>query len=748
MVSIADALLPLEHKHLGILARCFAASPPSLRAADAAALIHTTFGEEVSIQDVEHIFANLQQTCPELLGGPPLELQGLLGESTLVSPAITACPLCCRALSLGPPRPAKAFCLHRGWIDVRYEVATCKPCNSEFSNVWHRRLEPGARCACVASPADAAFFQIVACPRKNSKAFIEVRTLWLLRAALLRCKAPFGGFVEMLADLHGAVADREHDSLRFEHHWLMFETLVLLFDNEDTALWRSDIWWPLDTRHEPSIFQQLLLQDVLPPLRALLRKLHFQEHVCDTCRSPVVTFDAKYGLTCRLCNHREGGVVRFESIQCNVMFGCQNPPMQSSLYCAQHDIGLQASGADGPQILRHRDDNGTRVYKIEGQSAWQPRAALPARAVARYEALLAERTERRKKRRGHAQDRASSTQAVADPEDGEAEFFDTDEPAMRLQPTEPNPCGINKADVQPRRKYGGLLISTLPCGRVCGATPLAHAESLTQVYALMSSLHELSPDRLRFVFYDNACALARYARHPGRAQRTQAAVALSQLTYVLDSFHVANHSACLDPNSSYHLPEVLRGQHPQLSGVNSQTAEQFFAWVDPFVRSVVGMTPAVFEVFLLLLTHVYNISICGSSSRPFKPRPRQRPQPPSIPRRAAPEDGAPAPEARPSSPPTSAPPPPTATLRRNPNGVGLWGAGKYHWQPDDASATRPPCKIVEFSTLSESRATSLDLVQFLPQIGYVLVTPDGKHELCKLCARAMTRAGFFCGRPA
>ena len=746
MASIAELLHPLQACHLGVLARCHALSSPALRASDASALLRASSGEDVSPAVIEAIFTNVLAACPELLGGDPVDLDGVLGSSTLVSPAVTACPTCAEQLVLGPARPAKAFCLHRGWMEIRFQTASCATCHASFSNVWQRPPGRAVGCVCVASPADATFFQILACPRSNSKAFIEVRTLWLLRAALLRCKAPFGGFVEMLADLHGAEADREHDCLRFEHHWLMFETLTLLFERHDLVALRSRLAWQLDTQHEQQTFQAFVRQEVLPAMRNMLRTMHFQEHRCDLCDVPVVTFDAKYGLTCKLCNHREGGLVRFENIACNVMFGCQNPPAQSSLYCLEHDIGHTRPDADGPRILRHRDVDGLRSYKLEGKTAWQPRASLPPHTVANYEAMLADRSDRRKKRRGHREAHSSSSRPdPADADDAEQEFYDTDEPTLRPQPDEVNPCGIDKADTQPRRRYGGLLVSTLPCGRVCGATPLAHAESLTQVYALLSCLHNMAPDRLRFVFYDNACALARYSRHAGRAHRTEAAVALSRLTYVLDSFHVANHSACTDPTNPYYLPEVLRANHSELHGVNSQTAEQFFAWVDPFVRSVVGMTPAVFEWFLLLLTHFYNTTICGSLARSAQTRRRVRRNRPSAP--VAGEDversgdEAPAAVARLSSAPAV---PPVITLRRNPHGVGLWGAGKYHWQQNNLDAARrPPCQIVDFATLSETRMTSVAAVEFVPQVGFVLLTPEGKHEVCKLCARALTRAGLL-----
>ena len=48
---------------------------------------------------------------------------------------------------------------------------------------------------------------------------------------------------------------------------------------------------------------------------------------------------------------------------------------------------------------------------------------------------------------------------------------------MNPQPDDVNPCGIDKAATLPRRKYGGLLVATLPCGRVCAVAWLQGFET-------------------------------------------------------------------------------------------------------------------------------------------------------------------------------------------------------------------------------------------------------------------------------
>lgn len=218
--------------------------------------------------------------------------------------------------------------------------------------------------------------------------------------------------------------------------------------------------------NKESVEFRATLTSVLPALRAAIHQQHYVQHRCELCQVSCVTLDAKYGLTCALCNHREGGVIQFPAVRCSVMFGCQNPPMQSSLYCCQHYTAqpLNAAIQHHPRrILRHRDHAGVRSYKVDGSSAWLSAADVGAQAVQDYERFLAEQKDRRKRRRNAAVQSMPLDALVAE----DVQYFDAVEPIMNPQEDDVNPCGLDKAACLPRRKYGGLLVATLPCGRVC-----------------------------------------------------------------------------------------------------------------------------------------------------------------------------------------------------------------------------------------------------------------------------------------
>lgn len=203
---------------------------------------------------------------------------------------------------------------------------------------------------------------------------------------------------------------------------------------------------------------------------------------------------------------------------------------------------------------------------------------------------------------------------------------------------------------------------------------------------------------------------------------------MASLTYVLDSFHEANHTACLDEAHALYLPEVRRCEHGALQGINSQTAEQFFAWADAFVGFASNMAPYVFRTFLLILAHWFNVRVAQqlpqrcrrkrSSARAARPPSTSRDAGTGQPRQPAPR----------------------ISLQRNPHGVGFWGGGKYHWRPAPGDL-RPPCRCVTFATLSQVVTVAAEAVTWELPVGFVVRLAGSRYELCKLCGSALRRSG-------
>ena len=74
-----------------------------------------------------------------------------------------------------------------------------------------------------------------------------------------------------------------------------------------------------------------------------------------------------------------------------------------------------------------------------------------------------------------------------------------------------------------------------------------------QVYSVMAEV--ASRRDIKYVVYDNACALARYSRHGSRRSWNDLCHKMSKITFVLDRFHKRNHKACLDKEHPQYLPE-------------------------------------------------------------------------------------------------------------------------------------------------------------------------------------------------
>jgi len=102
---------------------------------------------------------------------------------------------------------------------------------------------------------------------------------------------------------------------------------------------------------------------------------------------------------------------------------------------------------------------------------------VDAAVIQRYEQELVERSTRRKIRRGGSwpQTPGISSQSLSQ-----------DEVAPTFCGDFSNPCGIDKAQTVLTRRYGGLLVATLPCGRVAGLVPLAGGHVLSLIgYCLL-----------------------------------------------------------------------------------------------------------------------------------------------------------------------------------------------------------------------------------------------------------------------
>ena len=170
-------------------------------------------------------------------------------------------------------------------------------------------------------------------------------------------------------------------------------------------------------------------------------------------------------------------------------------------------------------------------------------------------------------------------------------------------------CNTDKGDAagMSRRKYHGIFVTALPCQRVVTIEHLVGSESLPQVYLAFADAL-LYRRNVKFLMYDNACALARFARGKKRINIRAVTRAIAAKKFILPSSHESNHIACRDPQSNLYMPEVVRSAHKEVQKglVDLEANEQIFAWVERLAFMVNFLSPVHRRLFVFLMCHAHN----------------------------------------------------------------------------------------------------------------------------------------------
>jgi len=171
---------PLSEVHLGCLARALATSQKEWVGLVALQLIHQVSPVDVSISTVDSIISNLLVHYPALLGGP-IVTRPTSSVVHVISSSLSICPQCGLALDSSPKRDALAFVFGRGWVPASFIPRICVSCNSSYCGSWSFASRRSAHGVVVVDPQSDEFFQIVAVPKRTSKAFIDQQTLLFVR---------------------------------------------------------------------------------------------------------------------------------------------------------------------------------------------------------------------------------------------------------------------------------------------------------------------------------------------------------------------------------------------------------------------------------------------------------------------------------------------------------------------------------------------------------------------------------------
>ena len=109
------------------------------------------------------------------------------------------------------------------------------------------------------------------------------------------------------------------------------------------------------------------------------------------------------------------------------------------------------------------------------------------------------------------------------------------------------------------------------------------------------------------VFMDNACALEKFALNPKRKERTDVTRKMATFHYMLDIWHVHNHSQCLAlPDGARRLDPRHEANKEKASAVNTEACEQVFSFLDRITYVSMNMGPGHFAIVLYLIFDMEN----------------------------------------------------------------------------------------------------------------------------------------------
>ena len=401
------------------------------------------------------------------------------------------------------------------------------------------------RLACAPGRASCFFMKT----RFHTKALValSIEYLRFMTASFLHLRASFGGLAKMLPELFPDQQLEPNDCQRvLEQGWFLFETLNRL----DSA---ACIGKSVDIRLASL---DATLRGLEPSLSLLLNS-QAVAHVCGACANPVLAGDGGMKLTTMLC---------IDSLQLRIPLGCSQRPCRGSLYCKQHQLSNPPAA---PEIHSHRITTQRGLqFRYAGGADYVGVDDVDQRRLRQYDScnLLTVL--------GDEVDAAAASSA----ESGQGGDHGAAPAVLRMHASDmaaTDACRCAKDD-QKRvavRKYAGVFVVLLPCGHVVFLRHMVGSESLPQVAYCFAKARELLPSKT-FLCYDNACALARYCRNKKRPDSGPLRAAFDACVFFLPCSHVKNHTACLDPESSYYLPEILKEKHEVLTGVNTEVQEQ------------------------------------------------------------------------------------------------------------------------------------------------------------------------------
>lgn len=391
-------------------------------------------------------------------------------------------------------------------------------------------------------------------------------------------------------------------------------------------------------------------------IRDKFRETWSVNHKCEVkgCSS-VLTLDGGMKPTRSLCAAKLQGIKEFKHSGMFVVCGCLRNPQPDSKYCGEH-VGMSTPAMTSDKVsastrtsLRdhrkktaeskdaHQDDiyviesivekqDDGELWKVkwlgfpEEKSTWEPSTNIQPWILSYYkedlQRLGCPLPEPKIKHIKKAGDEVfyylswGNEKVKGNPWKGESFFsLASQDGDLMTQLEEDQSCNTKKTkDKRERRHLVGICVGTKPCGRVVLWDELYGSESLTQIYGILveylANLPTDGRDALKNILYDDACHLKKFSENPKRANLNSFTEHLASIPKHVDNFHFKNH---VDPWCHQHCnPKDVR----ELDGINTESCEQTFRWVNKFT-AVKSMNESRFFMFFTLVFDLHNLQMEG-----------------------------------------------------------------------------------------------------------------------------------------
>ena len=352
------------------------------------------------------------------------------------------------------------------------------------------------------------------------------------------------------------------------------------------------------------------------------------EHVtkCKKCSEIGLGLDGKRGMKRFVCASLNGQRKHFQFLGVTHQRPCHRMPLQGSLYCKCHETSAAVDDHDAvdpdTSIVEHRrGPDGDLQYRLRTQEGegryvhtWVKADHVAAPLVHAYETnRLPTRFDRSVGKKKKVRRKASSATDAVDAI-----------PCLVELPEDRGACEIDKAvQASPtshkkwqRRRVGGIIAAVSGCRIFLDWAEHHGGEGPSEVYTLLgncigtieTSKAAGGPGRLPdVVFFDNACALRQFALNRRRSVLTAITQVIATLHFMLDIWHVVNHTKCLaDPATQ----PILDPRHPdnerKRQDVNTEACEQAFSYIDRITYVAGTMGPGMFHAYNYLLMDLEN----------------------------------------------------------------------------------------------------------------------------------------------